>query len=122
MKRSLAVAVLLVLCGASASKAEDPALHLPIGDPARSGREAPLVLDGITDAATGNLLTPSELAGRLDGVRILFVGESHTEMDFHRVQLRVIQELHRRGRTDTTGATTATSSTLPDGTESVWWG
>jgi uncharacterized iron-regulated protein len=57
-----------------------------------------LVLDGITDAAKGDLLTPAELAARLDTVRLLFVGESHTDMDFHRVQLRVIQELKKRGR------------------------
>jgi uncharacterized iron-regulated protein len=31
-------------------------------------------------------------------VRLLFVGESHTSMDFHRVQLRVIRELHDAGR------------------------
>jgi uncharacterized iron-regulated protein len=98
MKRSLAAAILIVVCGASASKADERALNLPIGDPARKGREMPLVLDGITEATTGALLTPSELAERLDGVRVLFVGESHADMEFHRVQLRVIQELHRRGR------------------------
>jgi uncharacterized iron-regulated protein len=31
-------------------------------------------------------------------VRILFVGESHTEIAFHRVQLQVIQALQARGR------------------------
>jgi uncharacterized iron-regulated protein len=30
------------------------------------------------------------LAARLDGVKLVFVGESHTDMEFHRVQLRVI--------------------------------
>ncbi len=41
---------------------------------------------------------PGALPGRLEGVGILFVGESHTSMDFHRVQLRVIEELVRAGR------------------------
>jgi uncharacterized iron-regulated protein len=31
-------------------------------------------------------------------VDILFLGESHTSMDFHRVQLRVLEELHRSGK------------------------
>jgi uncharacterized iron-regulated protein len=99
MKRSLPAAILIVICGAGASNTDERALNLPIGDPARSGREVPLVLDGVTDAATGDLLTPPELAARLDGVGVLFVGESHTDVEFHRVQLRVIQELQRRGRT-----------------------
>jgi uncharacterized iron-regulated protein len=99
MKR-LALAAVVALVGADPNLwADDRALNLPIGDPARRGREMPLVLDGITEAVGGELLTPPELAERLDGVGILFVGESHTDMEFHRVQLRVIQELHRRGRT-----------------------
>ena len=44
------------------------------------------------------MITPPELAARLDGVKLLFVGESHTDIEFHEVQLRVIQELHERGR------------------------
>jgi uncharacterized iron-regulated protein len=76
----------------------DQALNLAIGDPVRKDREASLVLDGITDCARGDLVTPPEMAARLDGVRLLFVGESHTDMEFHKVQLRVIQELHERGR------------------------
>lgn len=78
--------------------ADDPSLHLPVGDPARKDREAPVVLDGITDARTGELLAPSELAPRLSDVRLLLVGESHTDADFHEVQLRVLEELHRAGR------------------------
>jgi len=77
--------------------AEDP-LHLPIGDPSRRDREAPLVLDGITDAATGEVITPAELPSRLKDVRLLLVGEEHTSMESHRVERRVIEELVRSGR------------------------
>ena len=82
-----------------AALADDHAAHLPIGDPARKDRTVGLVLDGITDAARGDTISVAELAARLDGVRLLFVGESHVDMEFHRVQLRVLQELQRRGRT-----------------------
>ena len=92
------VAAFLLTCAAPALRADERALNLPIGDPARKDREAALVLDGITDAAKGDTLTPPELAARLDGVKLLFVGESHTDFEFHDVQLRVIQELHERGR------------------------
>jgi uncharacterized iron-regulated protein len=86
------------MCVAPGLRADERALDLPIGDPARKDRAAPVVLDGITDAARGDVITPPELAARLDGVKLVFVGESHTEMEFHRVQLRVVQELQRRGR------------------------
>ena len=100
MKRVAIIALSLLLSanlGADAH-AEDQAAHLSIGDPARKDREVPVILDGITDAARGDTIGPSELAARLDGVKLVFVGENHTEMEFHRVQLRVLQELQRRGR------------------------
>ena len=98
MKRMLWLAVLTLAGATSLLRADERALNLPIGDPARKDREAAVVLDGITDTSTGATLTPPELAARLDGVRLLFVGESHTDIEFHDVQLRVIQELHKRGR------------------------
>jgi uncharacterized iron-regulated protein len=78
--------------------AQDRTLHLAIGDPARKDKEAPVVLDGITDTATGDLLTPAGFAARLAGVRLLLLGEEHTSMEFHRVQARVIEALARSGR------------------------
>ena len=88
----------LLLLAATAAAAEHKPLHLEIGDPARKGREVPVTLDAVTDTRTDELLTPSELAARLARVRLLFVGESHTSIDYHRVQLRIIEELHRAGR------------------------
>jgi len=58
----------------------------------------PVVLDAITDAATGDVLTPAELPKRLERVRILLVGEEHTDADSHRVERRVLEELVRAGR------------------------
>lgn len=82
----------------ASAASDDKILDLPLGDPARRDRQAPVVLDGITDTARGEVVTASELAARLDGVELLFVGESHTDYEFHQVQLRVIEELQRRGR------------------------
>jgi len=98
MMRSVLATAVVLTCALPALGADDRALNLPIGDPARKDREVALVLDGITDAARGDTLTPPELAVRLDGVKLLFVGESHTDVEFHKVQLRVLQELHKRGR------------------------
>jgi uncharacterized iron-regulated protein len=80
------------------ASAQSRGLDLPLGDPARRDRDVPVVLDGITDTASGSLLTPAQLADRLRGVGILFVGEEHTNQDFHDVQLQVIRLLHESGR------------------------
>src|SRR5215213_2895088 len=98
MKIRSPLLLLLALAFAAPLSARDATLHLPLGDPARKGREAPLVLDAVPDTRTGALITPAELAARLGDVRLLLVGESHTDMDFHRAQLRVLEELVRSGR------------------------
>lgn len=96
--RVLRILVATAWSAAAASlSAEDP-LRLPIGDPARRDRDAAVVLDAITDTETGAVLTPAELPGKLVDVRLLLVGEEHTDMDSHRIERRVIEELHRSGR------------------------
>ncbi len=89
--------VLVILFGTSLLEAEQKPLHLEIGDPQRQS-EVSITLDGIVDTRTGDVLKPAELPERLAGVRLLFVGESHTDIEFHRVQLRILEELHRAGR------------------------
>jgi uncharacterized iron-regulated protein len=97
-KRRAALLAPLVLATAGALLAEDELLRLPIGDPARRDREAPVVLDAITDTAIGALLTPADLPARLADVRLVLVGEEHVGMDWHRVQKRVIEALDGAGR------------------------
>ncbi len=83
---------------ASATLFAQQSLHLRVGDPARKDKEARLVLDAITATASGDLLTPAEAIARLEGTRLIFIGESHTSIDFHRAQLRIIEELLRSGK------------------------
>ena len=95
--RAVALAAAVLLAGPT--QAAPPALtDLPIGDPARAQAEAPLALDAVTDTATDELITPAQLASRLQDTQLLFLGEEHTNLEFHRVQLRVIQALHDAGR------------------------
>jgi uncharacterized iron-regulated protein len=44
------------------------------------------------------VITPAEMAKRLADTGILFIGENHTNMDFHDVQFRTIKALHEAGR------------------------
>jgi uncharacterized iron-regulated protein len=96
--RRAAAALVAASLAAPAYAAGDKLLHLAIGDPARKDREAPLVLDAITDTKTGEQVTPDELARRLAGTRLLLIGEEHTNAQFHGVQLRVLQALVKSGR------------------------
>ncbi len=72
--------------------------QLAIGDPARAQRQAVVVLDGVTDTANGDVITDTEMARRLAEARVLFIGEQHTDSNFHAVELRAIQALHAAGR------------------------
>jgi uncharacterized iron-regulated protein len=96
--RLAATALLATALAAPATGAPDKILHLAIGDPARKDREAPLVLDAITDTKTGEQISLEELANRLAGTRLLLLGEEHTSTEFHGVQLRVLQALVKSGR------------------------
>lgn len=80
-----------------AAFAQEPS-NLPIGDPARKDKSIDVVLDAVNDAAAGDVITPRELAARLAGVRVVFVGESHTSIEYHNVQRRLIEELTAAGR------------------------
>ena len=99
MKRSFPlVAAMLAFSFSLSAQSKQKIFHLAIGDPERRTRDARVVLDGITDTATGEVLSADQLAARLRSTRLLLVGESHTTIDFHRVELRVIRALRESGR------------------------
>lgn len=91
-------ALTAVLAGPVLAEDRESDLLLPIGDPTRSDKRVSVYLDAVTDTANGEVIGPAELAQRLAGVGLLFVGETHTNIEYHNVQLKVIQELYRSGR------------------------
>jgi aminopeptidase N len=99
MKQCFRIAVVTAAVALSlAAQSKQKIFHLAIGDSERRTRDIPVVLDGITDSATGEVFSASRIATRLRETRLLLVGESHTTADFHRVELRVIQALQEDGR------------------------
>lgn len=98
MSKRLRSAFMTLLLACAGLAADAGVLYLEIGDPERRDRQVPLALDAITDSHTGELITPGELPARLAGVDLLLVGESHTNIDSHRVQHRIVDELDRAGR------------------------
>ncbi len=96
-------ALLLTLCACAliapvTGIAGENVLYLDVGDPERRDRQAPVMLDAITDTRTGELITTGELVQRLESTGILFIGEEHTNIEFHRVQANVIRALNEAGR------------------------
>jgi len=96
--RFLPVLLCSCLLAVTFAEARPGLLQLPIGDPERRDRQVQLTLDGITDTSSGELITPAEMARRMADVELLFIGETHTRIDFHKVQLRTIKALHEAGR------------------------
>jgi uncharacterized iron-regulated protein len=90
--------VLLMMLVLTPALPAQHSLHMSIGDPARKEKEIKLVLDAVTDSATGDLITPAEATRRMANANLIFIGESHTSMDFHRAQKTVIEELARIGK------------------------
>ncbi len=96
-RRFLLLAIVAALVSPGHAGAQD-VLGLPIGDPARRDKTVALLLDGLMSTDDGAVLTPAEAAARMHDVDILFVGESHTSIDFHRAQAGIIQALLDAGR------------------------
>lgn len=102
MKRTLlgvlAVATMVLVAVPRAETTLPKIYDLEIGDAARKARHVPVHLDTIVDTRTGDALTPDQAAARMAEVRLLLIGESHTSMDVHRAQFRMIRALHAAGR------------------------
>ena len=92
------LALLVALTALPAMAEIDKPYRMEIGDPARKAQKADLVLDAITDTRTGELLSPAQLADELVDKRIVFMGESHTDIFFHRAQFQIIEALQNAGR------------------------
>jgi uncharacterized iron-regulated protein len=98
MLRSLGCAVALSLATVAPLPAADPIYTLSLGDPARRDRNVTLALDTLIDTTSGATVDPGTLPGRLRATHLLLLGESHTSVESHRVQLQVLAALARSGR------------------------
>ncbi|ODS31951.1 MAG: hypothetical protein SCARUB_02924 [Candidatus Scalindua rubra] len=57
---------------------------------------AEISVGDIVHVATGEKITFSQLADSFDGVRIVYVGEIHSNMESHDVQVQVLKEFYTR--------------------------
>ena len=98
MARLAASLLTIAATSTTLAAAADRLSGLPLGDPARRDRQVRIVLDGIVDTATGYTIDPETLAARLAHAKLVIVGEEHTSVESHRVQLHVIRALEMAGR------------------------
>ena len=52
----------------------------------------------IIETRSGEILSPEILLERLAGVQVVYVGETHTSLEDHRIQLQVLEGLYRGNR------------------------
>lgn len=98
MKNVVIVSLVAIAVSIPSTAIAQGVFDLPIGDPARRESTLTPTLDVIVATSDGAELTPAQIVERLQGVRLLLIGESHTSMDFHRVQDRVVRALQDSGR------------------------
>lgn len=72
----------------------DP-MNLPLG-PRKGSVEVPV--GTIVDTRTGKPATVRDIAKAADGHRFVYLGESHTNPEHHKMQAAIIEALARRGR------------------------
>jgi aminopeptidase N len=80
------------------ARAEPKVMNLAVGDPARKHEEVSVEVDAIVDTRTGKPLSPGELGMRLGRSRLVFIGEQHADIEYHRVELRALALLGQPGR------------------------
>jgi uncharacterized iron-regulated protein len=72
-----------------------------------------VVAGEILDTRTGERVSPEEMAARLDGARLVFVGENHATPAAQAAELGVLEALARRGRTVLVGLEMLPGSVQP---------
>lgn len=73
-------------------------LILPVGDPERKGRQVSVQVDVVVNTLSGSTLSPQALSERLADARLILIAEQHTNLEDHRIQLRVLELLQETGR------------------------
>ncbi len=70
---------------------------LPQPPSARPG-PAELRIGAVVETATGSVIDMDELIGKLSNVSVVYVGETHTSAEDHKIQLTLLQKLSQGGR------------------------
>lgn len=100
-----------LLAFAGLLSAEPDPMNLPLG-PRKGSVE--VSRDAIVDTRTGKTATVHDIAKAADGCRFVYLGESHTNPEHHKMQAAIIEALARRGRDVIVGFEMFTRPRQPD--------
>ena len=96
MKHLLARMLILLVCGglfpSCAAKAPPPWISRIFTI------KAPIGPEEIFELPAGDPIPFGQLLNALDTTRVIFIGESHDQIEHHQIQVRMIQELVARGK------------------------
>ena len=73
-------------------------LTLPVGNPERKGQQVSVQVDAVVNTLSGSTLSPQALSERLADARLILIAEQHTNLEDHRIQLRVLELLQETER------------------------
>jgi uncharacterized iron-regulated protein len=73
-------------------------LTLSVGDPERKGRQVAVQVDAVVNTLSGSTLSPQALSKHLADARLILIAEQHTNLEDHRIQLRVLELLQETER------------------------
>ena len=62
------------------------------------GHEKSLAPGQIVDTASSQVITFDQLIRELDKARVIYIGERHTSIEHHRIQLKIIRTLSEQGK------------------------
>jgi uncharacterized iron-regulated protein len=88
----------LSLASLSSAQAQPEIMNLPVGDPERKDQQVSVQVDVVVDTLSGNTLSPQALAEHLADDRLILIAEEHNDLEYHRVQLRVLELLQETGQ------------------------
>lgn len=94
ISRTLAIALFLIVSGLPSGVLATEFAVPNSGSPYRNLGE--LETGQILHLPTGVVVTPEQMMSTLSGSRVIYVGETHDNLEAHRVQLEVIRDLHQR--------------------------
>ncbi|MBI5585334.1 MAG: ChaN family lipoprotein [Deltaproteobacteria bacterium] len=90
MKSLIPLILLLILSGCLPPSSLPPLTF--------QGNPEPLKPGEIIDTRSGEIISPEVLFDRLGENRVVYIGESHTSLEDHRVQLQILEGLYRKNK------------------------
>ena len=95
---SRSIAVLCSICAAFLPLAACTTAGGTAQAPAVKCSPTQLHVGVVVETATGSLITMDELLDKLSRVSVIYVGETHTSTEDHKIQLELLRKLSRGGR------------------------